>query len=320
MKVAVYGMGSIGTRHATVLSEFQQECVRAIPLRPRPAPGFTTLPDLDAAREWGATLVIVATDTSRHVADSVAAIENGFDVLVEKPVAVDSEQARHLWMEAGRLHRRVYVGCTLRFSDSLAKFRVLLNRIGRLHQVRIECQSFLPDWRPQRPYKESYSARAGEGGVLRDLIHEIDYASWIFGWPSTVQARVRNIGRIGIEADEACDLNWELANGCLVSTALDYLTRPGHRWMRAFGEAGTLIWDGFRDTVTIAAGSGEETFQFNQTRNDMVLKQDLAFTAACEGKVDPRLATCEDGFRALAICDAARRASSLRSEQEVRYQ
>ncbi len=37
-------------------------------------------------------------------------------------------------------------------------------------------QSWLPDWRPDRDYRESYSARLDEGGVLRDLVHEIDYA------------------------------------------------------------------------------------------------------------------------------------------------
>ena len=224
-------------------------------------------------------------------------------------------------MRAKETGRILFVGCVMRFSDSLGRFPALLGKIGRIHSVRIECQSYLPDWRPNRHYLDCYSARADEGGVLRDLIHEIDYAGWIFGWPVALQANVKNLGRLGIEADEIAKLMWEGKGGVLVSLTLDYLTRPPRRCMTAMGEHGTLEWDGIEGTVALAlAGAPLEVVRSSQTRQEAFLAQAAAFIGTQNGVCDPRLATGEEGVNALAICDAGRRASENRCEEVVIYQ
>ena len=120
------------------------------------------------------------------------------------------------------------MACALRFDSSLLLFRKHLTEIGRIRSVRIECQSFLPEWRPGTDYRNAYSARADEGGVLRDLIHEIDYAIWIFG----LRPRSCPLGKpglLGIESDEFADILWEAPSGASVSIRLDYLTRIPRR-------------------------------------------------------------------------------------------
>lgn len=323
--VAVIGTGSIGTRHLHVLRRIDSVCPVAISQRSRrtqelATQNFATAENIGAVASMGATLCIIATDTGKHMQDGLAAVENGLDVLVEKPLSVDAAEGRRLCAAAVERGRRVFVGCCLRFSESLNTFRDLLGTIGRLHSVRIECQSYLPDWRPQRSYRESYSARADEGGVLRDLIHEIDYAGWLFGWPITLQAHVRNLGRLGIEADEAAELLWETPDGCVASVSLDYLSRPSRRSIRASGELGIIEWDGIKGTVTLAlAGAPVQVIRSSQARDAMFLAQDHTFINTSRGIVDSRLATGEDGVKALAVCDAARRASDSRREERVKY-
>ena len=325
MGVVVLGTGSIGSQHLTVLGQVGTVQPIAVPtrvgrlevLRQR---GLSAVGDLREAVACGATRCIVATDTSRHVDDGIAAIECGLDVLVEKPLSTTVAAARPLMTQATQRGCRVFVGCVLRFSESLQTFRTLMERVGRLHAVRIECQSYLPDWRPARPYRESYSARADEGGVLRDLIHEIDYAGWLFGWPDRLQARVRNLGRLGIDADEIAELQWETRTGCVVSIHLDYLTRPPRRRLTACGERGTIEWDAMAQTVTVRIGEAlPHTVTSFQTREDMLLAQDRAFIQASREMADPRLATGYDGVNALAVCDAARRASREHREVTVDY-
>lgn len=323
--IAVIGTGSIGMKHLAALRQIAELRLVAIPTRPErisqlEAAGYTTAKNPYDAARLGARLCVVATDTSRHVQDSLSALEDGLDLLVEKPLAVDAAEGQKLCAVAVETGRHVFVGCRLRFSESLHMFRGLLSSIGCLHSVHIECRSYLPDWRPERPYRESYSARAAEGGVLRDLIHEIDYAGWLFGWPTALQANVRNLGRFGIEADEVADLMWETADGCLISVGLDYLTRPPRRRMIASGELGTLEWDGIERTVTLAlAGEPVKITQSMQTHDEMLLAQDRAFIEACCGSHDRHLVTGEDGVKALAVCDAARRASDSRREERVEY-
>lgn len=325
MKIVVLGAGSAGSRHLNALRSLKAVEPVAVPCRASRLNeldhhGFTTAPDIQAAVSYGARAAIVATETRRHVEDALSALDAGLRVLVEKPVAVDSVEACRLRDRASQLGHKVYVGCVLRFSESLNTFREFVKEIGKPHSVRIECQSYLPDWRPSRLYRESYSARGNEGGVLRDLIHEIDYAGWIFGWPTSVQGRVRNLGRLGIEAEEAAELWWETPGGCAVSVSLDYLTRPSRRRMRVAGELGMVEWDGIEGRTTLALPDAPaRVIRSSQTLDDLFLGQVRAFVAASQGTQDPRLATVDEGIKALAVCDAARLASERRREEPVHY-
>ncbi|MBI4354231.1 MAG: Gfo/Idh/MocA family oxidoreductase [Candidatus Omnitrophica bacterium] len=324
--IAVVGTGSIGTRHLRVLTQSGGLCPIAVPIRAErrgelAAQGFSTAADVREAAELGATAAIIATDTGRHLRDGLDALDQGLNLLVEKPLACDAAQARELAARAQAAERRLFTGCVMRFSESLGWFRERLPSLGRLHAVRIECQSYLPDWHPGgRPCRERYSAHMDEGGVLRDLIHEVDYAGWLYGWPRAVQARVRNLGRLGISAEEIAEVSWETAEGCLICLCVDYLTTPPRRAMRACGEHGTLSWDGVAGTVTLAANGTEAiTRRSSQTRDAMFTAQAQAFLAACGGAHDPRLATGQEGVMALAVCDAARIASHSRREERVEY-
>jgi predicted dehydrogenase len=262
----------------------------------------------EATRE-GASACVIATDTGRHARDARAALALGLDVLVEKPAACNAQGARAIAAAASSAGRKAYVGCVLCFCDSIERFRRELPHLGELHSVDIECRSYLPDWRA-RPYRSTYSARWAEGGVLRDLIHEIDYAGWLFGFPKEVSGRLENLGRLGIASEEAAELSWRTPRGGLVSVGLDYLTRPPLRRMTARGRRGTLVWDGIARTVSLSlARAGRSLWHSRQTRDMMFEAQAKAFLSALDGRPNERLATIAQGISALAVCDAARRSS-----------
>lgn len=322
--VAVIGTGSIGMRHLCVLKEMGKNPV-AIPKRRErleelEKAGFKSACSLQEAGANGVTHCFIATDTSCHVEDGLAAIDAGMNLLIEKPLSISQVSTLPLLQKAKEKGKKIFVGCVFRFSKSLQTFCSLLKEIGNLYTVRIECQSYLPDWRPHRPYALSYSARAEEGGVLRDLVHEIDYAGWIFGWPKTVQATLRNLGRLGIEVEETADLNWISPDGVLVSMSLDYLSRLPRRLLRAHGEFGVLEWDGVVGQVTLNIPEKEpRLIVSSQTRDEMFRNQAASFLQQDGSSVGGYLATVEDGMRALAVCDAAREASKARREESVSY-
>ena len=141
-------------------------------------------------------------------------------------------------------------------------FREWVKQIGRVHSVRIECQSFLPDWRPDRPYRQSYSARAEEGGVLRDLIHEIDYAAWIFGWPTACSGLRPEPGPTRYRSDEMAELLWTTTAGTVISVGLDYLSRMPHQHA-CQRKHGTLEWDGIIGRVKLELAERRRA-SFNQ--------------------------------------------------------
>jgi predicted dehydrogenase len=312
MKVLVFGAGSIGLRHARVLREAGHEV--AI---------FSTRPDARAALRtegWnvpetatdfaGCRHAIVASRTGLHGEHALPLLEAGMDVLVEKPLTVDWEQGKALVEAATRLERKVFCALNLRFSASLQKFRSWIDRAGTIHAAHVECRSYLPDWRPGTDLQTCYSASATEGGVLRDLVHEIDYAGWVLGWPEKVFARFDRTGRLGMEAEEAAYLQIDL----------DFLSRSPIRRMRVFGELGTLTWDGMAQSTEfvpmnrfLVVESGERVVD-RETKDANLLGQDLAFLSGEENK----LVSGAEALRGLAVCDAARRSAESRREEDVK--
>jgi len=323
VSIAVLGTGSIGSRHLSVLKKMSGVKPVAVPLRlsrrtELKKQGFAIASDLEDAYKLGCSLAIIATDTRRHVQDAKQAMACGFTVLMEKPLARDAREARSIAQIAKKKRLPLYVGCCLRFNDSLRTFKKQLHRIGMVHSVRIDYSSYLPDWRPHRDYRTSYSANRNEGGVLRDLIHEIDYAGWIFGWPARVLASLRNTGHLKINSEEAADLHWtHRANE--VSIHLDYLTRPSRRGMIAVGEHGTLMWNALEQKVTLSLhGKSAQTLECKEDYNAMYERQAHAFIQASRKKTSD-LATAAEGIKALAICDAARISSKNHREVKINY-
>jgi predicted dehydrogenase len=314
MRVAVLGTGSIGLQHAAALRAAGADPV-LIPVRQArrrelEAAGYRTAADLAEAAAGGVPAAVIATDTARHPEDARAALRLGLDVLVEKPLGPTLASVDGLPEEARRLGRRGLVGCVLRCDPGLQRFRSALGRVGAIHQARVACQSYLPDWRPQRDYRASYSARAEEGGVLRDLIHEIDYAGWCLGWPRAVMARLRPGVRLGIDAEESAELWWEVGEA-RVSVQLDYLTRPTRRSITAMGSEGTLTWDFLAQELRWEApGQEAQTERHPSTKEQRLAAEDAAFVRAVGGHSGAPLPDLAEGALAVAICDAAREASA----------
>src|SRR5262249_51275829 len=256
-------------------------------------------------------LAIIASASGRHVADALAALQHDCHVLVEKPLGTTIDGLARLESAVRKCDKKIFVASSLRFSDGLQEFRRQLKQIGRVHYVRVECQSFLPDWRPGRDYRASYSARAGEGGVLLDLIHEIDYATWIFGRAQSVFAILQNTRQLGIESEEIADLAWTAPSGATVSMRLDYLTRDPRRRMIAYGESGELEWDAVMQCLHLRlAGETVQTVMDTNDRDSLLRRQAQAFVEACSGGAPGDLCTLEEGAFAVALCDAARRSSA----------
>lgn len=263
-------------------------------------------------------LAIIATASGRHMDDALAALAEDCDVLVEAPLATAGSGLSRLETVARERGRKVFVAGQWRFAAGLQEFRRQLKRIGRVHYVRVECQSFLPDWRPGRDYRSSHSARAGEGGVLLDLIQEIDYSTWIFGRPHSVFAILQNTRQLGIESEEIADLAWTAPSGATVSMRLDYLTRAARRTMTAYGESGELEWDAVMQCVRLrVAGERVETIADNQDRDCALRRQAQTFIEACSGGEAGDLCTLEEGAFAVALCDAARRSSASGSVEAI---
>lgn len=322
IKVAVMGTGSIGSRHLSLLKGLKGVQPIAVPKRVERLSelenqGFPVAKDIRTAAQKGATHCIVASDTAQHIQDALEALQYNLILFVEKPLGVEARGCQHLLEAAKKKNQKICVGCVMRFSRSLNRFREVLKEIGSVHQVHVACQSYLPSWRPKRDYRQSYSARAEEGGVLRDLIHEIDYACWLFGWPKSIWAHLKNTNQLGIQAEEVAELFWKTESVASVSVYLDYLSRVPKRAMRALGTKGNLEWDGIQGTVTLErTGKPKETAHLPEGENDKYLAELQSFLDPTKNS---QITTGKEAIRALSLCDAARLSSQSHQEEPIDY-
>lgn len=185
--VAILGCGLIGDRRSKALAGARLiVCADLDANRARTlAAGFA---GCEATSDWLAALrrpdvdiVIVATTNDALVPASLAAVQAGKHVLVEKPAARSVAELDRLIAAAGEAKVRVRVGFNHRYHPALLKARELVTggELGELMFVRGRYghggrMGYEQEWRAD-------PARSGGGELLDQGVHLIDLARWFLG-------------------------------------------------------------------------------------------------------------------------------------------
>ena len=318
MRARVVGTGSIGSRYLRILADMHdrgelEEPPRAIPIRGvlRPVE-LASRVIVESALDTGlpgVQLTIIATRTGRHVADALAFGAFTERMLIEKPVSTTVRSASELADLATRVPTAVCA--PLRFMAGLQRLRGALPEVGDITSVHSRCRSWLPDWRPETDYRASYSADPDQGGVLRDLVHEIDIAVSTFGMPRTVSAQLSSDPELGIPVDTTAHMAWTYPS-FMLHMDLDYVSRVPSRGVIVRGTAGSVEWDILAGTVTVETSAGSRRSESPQDLDrDRVLAAQMLAAAAPAGT--PGAYACArlgDGIRAVAITEFARASSA----------
>lgn len=244
MKALVVGYGSIGARHARVLSDLGH-ATSVVSRRSIDFPRAYS--DLRQAVEMdGPDYVVIANPTSEHRRVLAQLAELAFNgvVLVEKPLFESSaELPPHRF-------RGAYVGYNLRFHPVIEKLKSSLAD-EKIISVQTYVGQYLPNWRPNTDYSKSYSASAEQGGgVLRDLSHELDYLTWILGGWTRVAALGGRFSALNISSDDCFALLLATPKCPVVSLQVNYLDRLTRRQIIVNTDNHTFEADLVRGTFT----------------------------------------------------------------------
>jgi myo-inositol 2-dehydrogenase/D-chiro-inositol 1-dehydrogenase len=270
-------------------------------------------PQLDA--------VVIATPTTLHAEQMIAALDAGKHVLCEKPLALDVAACeRVIAAAAGHPRQVAMVGFVRRFDPSYvqAKADIDAGRVGRPFLVR----SQTGDMNDPSGFFVRFAPTSG--GIFLDCsVHDIDVARWMLGAPKA--RRVYATGSIVLhEGLAACG---DVDNGIAViefeggATAVLYATRTlphgAESTSEVIGTAGTLQigMGAHRDRVQLRDSQGvrhRATADFIDIFATAFGHEMDAFVAACRGERDLSLAL-EDALEATRIGLAITRA--LRSGQ-----
>jgi predicted dehydrogenase len=129
--------------------------------------------------------VDICLPSDQHFEATLACLRAGKDVLVEKPLALDSASAQKLVEEAETAGRILMTGQVLRFIPEYSEVAQLLQngRLGAVHGAFFQRRCGAPVWsRWQTDLSKS-------GGAVMDLlIHDLDFCLHLFGEPTAVSA------------------------------------------------------------------------------------------------------------------------------------
>ena len=221
-------------------------------------------------------------------------------LFIEKPLFHSLENGQALVDELSANAPLTYVACNLRFNPCILFLREMLaTDTNRVNEVNVYGGSYLPDWRKGTDFRKVYSAsRAMGGGVHLDLIHELDYVTWLWGWPEDVRSTLRN--RSSLEIDAVDYANYLLDyKDFSVNILLNYYRRDARRTCEIVFENRTVTADLIGQKVM--AGN-ELLFSSSASVHETYIAQMRYFLSAMEKKNIPVMNNVKDAFEVLKIC------------------
>lgn len=317
IRVAVFGAGRIGHRHArTVSSEIRDARLSAI-----------CDVNLDAARELAELVgcnrvssdpsdifedasidaVIIGTSTDSHAPLIEAAAAAGKDIFCEKPIALDLETTDRAIAAAAAAGVRLQIGFQRRFDKPYARAWEMISN-GEMGNVEVIRDTM----RDPNPPHESYIPTSG--GLFRDMvIHDFDCVRWLMrSEPVEVFAMGANLvdpvfakyGDI-----DTCVVNIKFESGAL--GAIDASRRSGFGYdvrTEIFGsKSAVMIGDGRETPLVRLDGTGvwsDHIYWFLE-RFDAAYVEEIRTFVDCIRKDQQVPVTGADGRAALAMAYAA---------------
>ena len=325
--ILVIGCGSVGRRHARNFnalgcqisgmdprSERLDQVAGELPLQFR----FTSMES--ALQKSGAfTGIVVCSPPNFHVTQSIAGLDAGLPVLLEKPVSPELPGALQLFKRV-QARDRLLLGYTYRWWEPIRRLKTLMDsgRVGALRRARFLMSAHLADWHPWESYQEFFMAsRELGGGALLDESHFIDLMLWFFGMPERLFARVEKISNLEISTDDFVEISAVYPEGLRVSIHLDLIGRPHEKQIAVVGEEGTLqcLFDPNEVRFGATPESRWETESFSIERNDMFMAVAREFLGLVDNADRHANCSIRDGLNVLHVIEACR--ESQRTGREI---
>ena len=191
-------LARVPSLHLAAVCDPDPESLERASDRSPPPRSFRTPADL--LRDPGLDAVLILTPPESHADTAIHSFEAGLHVLVEKPMALQSGDARRIAEAARRARRTLQVGFTRRFRAPYRRLRAALQQLDHNQPCAVSFELSFPGW-------DSRSGFLGDeprgGGVLDDVLsHQVDLVCWLLGAsPDQVRAVQNGVQGAGVTAE-----------------------------------------------------------------------------------------------------------------------
>jgi len=187
-------------------------------------------------------VISICTPNGLHAEHSIKSLKSGFNVLCEKPIAINSIDAGEMIKAAEVSNKRLFAIKQNRFNPPVSAIKKAIedNKFGKINNIQLNCF-----WnRNEDYYKNSWKGtKALDGGTLfTQFSHFIDLLYWLVGDVKKTSALMSNFAHQGIiEFEDTGVVILEFVNGTIgtINYTVNSYNKNMEGSLTIFGEKGT---------------------------------------------------------------------------------
>lgn len=253
-------------------------------------------------------LVYICLPPFAHKDEVEVAAENGTNVFIEKPIALDVAVAKKMVDAVNKYSVKSQVGFMYRFGTAVETVKSLQEGGGlgpvSLFIGRYFCNSLHSPWWREKE-------KSG-GQIVEQIIHVYDLARYYLGEPVSVIAQLDNLFHKEVERYTAEDVSASVIkfkSGALASVVATNTAIPG-RWITDWhlvGKNATVYFSGANDAEIIRTNDPWLPQEKLSSQKDIYNAETLDFINAVKNNSSTRVPIIE-GLKSLELVLAARTA------------
>jgi len=275
IKFAIIGFGHIGRRHAEhIINNKETELVAVCDINPdirehlpdNHISFYPAVNDLLAATT--ADVICVCTPNYLHCDHTIAVLNAGKHAVVEKPMALSTEECDRMITAAGNNGKIIFAVKQNRYNPPVQTVKEVLdnNTLGNIYMIQVNCF-----WNRGDSYyaHDSWRGKLGKDGgcLFTQFSHFIDILFYLNGGIAGVTGRIDNFGhKHNTEFEDTGSFVMKADNGSIVN--FNFTTCAYEKNMEGsitvFAEKGTIKIGGqYLNTLEYQCIDGEELPHIN---------------------------------------------------------
>lgn len=250
IKFGIIGCGRIAQRHAEHISnkgkllavcDIDEKKADVIAIE-YGATAYYSMEDLITAQK-NIDVLVICTPNGLHASHSIAALNAGFHVICEKPMALTTPDCEAMIKAAEKANKRLFVVKQNRFNPPVVAVKKAIEegRLGKIYSVQLNCF-----WnRNQDYYQNSWKGTMGmDGGTLyTQFSHFIDLLYWMIGDVEEVKSFMHNYSHKNIiEFEDTGVVILQFRNGAIgtINYTVNSYQKNMEGSLTIFAEKGTV--------------------------------------------------------------------------------
>ena len=238
-RVGIIGCGHILVRHTesivqnpkdfelVALCDINEEVLNNALKENKNVEGFADYKDMLKKMKGKMDFVVIATPNHLHYEMAMESLRNGYDILIEKPIAFEASKVQEIQDEADKLGREAYCVLQVRYNPTVKMMEKVLEE-GLLGDIRSVC--FIQRWQRPVGYFKDWRGDIDQGGrsLYEYGIHYLDVVQKLFGVPDIKSTDTFNHKHLDIPFEDTSYSIVQFKDGASGSIEVNVAVEPSN--------------------------------------------------------------------------------------------